>query len=228
MEKWYIKEFSKLTNVTVRTLHHYDQIDLLKPSVRFLNGYRVYSEKDLIKLQQIVALRFFGFSLAVIKDIMNKNKNVIEHLKAQREHMLTQILHLQDASQTLEAIINDIIHNKENLYSPEMLGRFVQLQRSCTDRERAFSKNRWDMLLLEIKSSLDENPESPVGKRLARRWKNILDEISGNDPEFTGAIHISPDNLLQKFPSAHPEILSWIEKALNYEKRIKGQNRASD
>ena len=73
MEKWYIKEFSKLTNVTVRTLHHYDQIDLLKPSVRFPNGYRVYTESDLIKLQQIMALRFLGFSLSVIKDIMKKN-----------------------------------------------------------------------------------------------------------------------------------------------------------
>lgn len=39
----------------MQTLHHYDRINLLKPSIRFANGYRVYSEKDLLKLQQIAA-----------------------------------------------------------------------------------------------------------------------------------------------------------------------------
>ena len=126
--KWYIKEFSRLTNVTVRTLHHYDSIGLLKPSQRFLNGYRVYAESDLIKLQQIVALRFFGFSLSVIKDIMKKNMDVIEHLKAQKDHMQTQILHLQDASKTLNAIIDDIVNNKEHMYSPELLKHVGKLQ----------------------------------------------------------------------------------------------------
>ena len=47
MTQWYVKDLSKLTDVSVQTLHHYDRIDLLKPSVRLSNGYRVYSEKDL-------------------------------------------------------------------------------------------------------------------------------------------------------------------------------------
>jgi DNA-binding transcriptional MerR regulator len=47
MTKWYVKDLSKLTNVSVQTLHHYDRIGLLKPSLRLANGYRLYSEKDL-------------------------------------------------------------------------------------------------------------------------------------------------------------------------------------
>lgn len=121
MQKWYVKEFSKLTNVTVRTLHHYDQIGLLKPSIRLPNGYRIYAETDLVKLQHIVALRFFGFSLSVIKDVMKKDKNVIEHLKAQQENLQAQIAHLQEASVTLSSIINDIINNENQSYSPELL-----------------------------------------------------------------------------------------------------------
>ena len=170
MEKWYVKEFSKLTNVTVRTLHHYDQIGLLKPSLRFPNGYRVYSESDLMKLQQVIALRFFGFSLSVIKDIMKKNVNVIEHLKAQREYMQNQIQHLQEASQTLNSIIDDIVNNKEQMYSPEHLKHFAQLQQSYVKREIADYKKRWEMLLAEIQSNIDEKPNGPVGRRLARRW----------------------------------------------------------
>ena len=59
MTHWYVKTLSKLTGVSVQTLHHYDRIDLLKPSLRLSNGYRVYSEKDLLQLQQIIALKFF-------------------------------------------------------------------------------------------------------------------------------------------------------------------------
>lgn len=46
MTKWYVKDLSKITGVSTQTLHHYDRIDLLKPSIRLANGYRVYSEKD--------------------------------------------------------------------------------------------------------------------------------------------------------------------------------------
>jgi len=51
MKQWYANELSKLIQVSVRTLHHYDKIGLLKPELRLSNGYRVYSEKDLLKLQ---------------------------------------------------------------------------------------------------------------------------------------------------------------------------------
>ncbi|HAT9096872.1 TPA: MerR family DNA-binding transcriptional regulator, partial [Legionella pneumophila subsp. pneumophila] len=60
MTQWFVKDLSQLTSVSVQTLHHYDRIGLLKPSLRLANGYRVYSEKDLLKLQQIIALKFFG------------------------------------------------------------------------------------------------------------------------------------------------------------------------
>ena len=49
MKQWYAKELSQLTQVSVRALHHYDKIGLLKPSMRLPNGYRLYSEKDLLK-----------------------------------------------------------------------------------------------------------------------------------------------------------------------------------
>lgn len=69
---WYVTAFSKLTNVSVRTLHHYDGIGLLKPSLRSDSNYRLYSESDLLKLQTIVALKFFGFSLEQIKVLVKQ------------------------------------------------------------------------------------------------------------------------------------------------------------
>ncbi len=63
MTQWYVKELSQLTEVSVQTLDHYDRIGLLEPSVRLANSYCLYSEKDLLKLQQIIALKFFGFAI---------------------------------------------------------------------------------------------------------------------------------------------------------------------
>jgi DNA-binding transcriptional MerR regulator len=66
-------EFAQLAGVTVRTLHHYDRIGLLKPN-RYTNaGYRLYSKQDLVRLQQIITLKFIGFSLNQIKNLLNSN-----------------------------------------------------------------------------------------------------------------------------------------------------------
>ncbi len=67
MEKWQISEFSKLTGVSVRTLHHYDRIRLLKSSERQSNGFRLYGGKNLEILLQILSLKFLGFELLTIK-----------------------------------------------------------------------------------------------------------------------------------------------------------------
>lgn len=80
MTQWFVKNLSKLTGITVQTLHHYDRIQLLKPSLRLDNGYRVYSEKDLLKLQQIIALKFFGFELSQIKTLLSEEKDALKHL----------------------------------------------------------------------------------------------------------------------------------------------------
>jgi len=53
-------EFAQLAGVTVRTLHHYDRIGLLKPSAYTNAGYRLYGKGDLVRLQQIVTLKFIG------------------------------------------------------------------------------------------------------------------------------------------------------------------------
>jgi DNA-binding transcriptional MerR regulator len=66
-----ISEVAKLTGITVRTLHYYDEIGLLKPSEITEAGYRLYSREDLEILQQILFFRELDFPLSQIKEIMN-------------------------------------------------------------------------------------------------------------------------------------------------------------
>lgn len=87
MAQWYVKDLSKLTGVSVQTLHHYDRIGLLNPSVRLANNYRLYSEKDLLKLQQIIALKYFGFGLAQIKTLLAGNVGLTDHFAVQAQFL---------------------------------------------------------------------------------------------------------------------------------------------
>jgi len=77
-----VKEFADLTNVTVRALHHYDGIGLPRPKRRARNGYRVYAERDLLRLQQIVTLKFMGFRLEEIRRILARPRFAVSRALA--------------------------------------------------------------------------------------------------------------------------------------------------
>ncbi|MGI8505480.1 MAG: MerR family transcriptional regulator [Solirubrobacteraceae bacterium] len=66
-----IGELSRLAGVTVRTLHHYDEIGLLAPSERSDAGYRMYSYEDLTRLQEILVWRQLGFSLIEVQQLLD-------------------------------------------------------------------------------------------------------------------------------------------------------------
>src|SRR3954454_18714659 len=61
-----IGELARRTGLTIRTLHHYDEIGLLRPSLRTESGHRLYAAGDVARLQQVVSLRQLGFSLEEI------------------------------------------------------------------------------------------------------------------------------------------------------------------
>ena len=105
MTEWHIKEISDLTKTSIRMLRHYDKIGLLKPSYRSANGYRCYTAQDLAKLQQIIALRYFGFSLETVKTILQKHHNIYAHLQAQQQVIKEQSVHLQQVDDVLGDIL---------------------------------------------------------------------------------------------------------------------------
>src|SRR5207248_10439792 len=69
---YHVQEFARRAGVTVRALHHYDQLGLLKPSGRSAAGYRLYRDADLVRLQQIVTLKFIGLSLQQIREALKR------------------------------------------------------------------------------------------------------------------------------------------------------------
>src|SRR3954471_24366002 len=67
-----VGELAQRTGLTVRTLHHYDAIGLLKPSLHSEAGYRLYTAGDIARLQQALSLRQLGFSLDEVRDCLDR------------------------------------------------------------------------------------------------------------------------------------------------------------
>lgn len=106
-------EFAKLANVTERTLRYYDKIGLLKPSSILSNGYRQYTDSDLLKLQKILSLKHLGFSIEEIFPIVLEDQNLKESFKMQIDLIDSRIKHMTAIKDSMESIISTI--NDKNI-----------------------------------------------------------------------------------------------------------------
>ncbi|MGB8383548.1 MAG: MerR family transcriptional regulator, partial [Dermatophilaceae bacterium] len=91
-----VGQVAEMFGVTVRTLHHYDEIGLLVPSGRSRAGYRLYTAEDLIRLQQIVVYRRLQFPLEQVARLLADEGDVVGHLRRQREAVMTRLDEMRD------------------------------------------------------------------------------------------------------------------------------------
>lgn len=216
MNRWYVKELSKMTRVSVRTLHHYDQLDLLKPSVRLKNGYRLYSEADLLKLQQIIALKFFGFELSQIKTLLISNHDVMDHFLMQSQLLEEKAEMFLEASQLLKKIISESSDNssvpwKKTIQLIEVYRMKQQLEKTWagkvlnTDELKEYAhfqanleiqpaenkekfEQNWKNLCQEISKNLEQDPSSELGIKIAKRCMEMVNELYGKQKTLQQAI----------------------------------------
>ena len=81
-----VQQLAKLSGVSKRTLHYYDEIDLLKPKAIRSNGYRIYGSEEVTRLQQILFFKSFGLSLIEIQTIMAQDKvTIYQTLQSQQK-----------------------------------------------------------------------------------------------------------------------------------------------
>jgi DNA-binding transcriptional MerR regulator len=86
-----VSQVARLAHVTVRTLHHYDEIGILVPSQRSAAGYRLYSDDDVARLHQILLFRELGFGLDAIADVLDEPAAArLSALKEQRDRLVVQ------------------------------------------------------------------------------------------------------------------------------------------
>lgn len=209
MSRWLVKELADITGTSVQTLHHYDHIGLLKPSGHSAKGYRVYNENDLLKLQQIIALKFFGFELKHIKTLLAGTVSLEEHLLAQASFLDAKAQALLDASSALKKVIQEIgssstipwqsvinlievyrmtekLENSwvKEILTQEELRQYVQFEQDLKKRfnneEKEKFHQNWATLVSEIAKKLKDDPTEKSSKELAQRVMTLINQLYGD------------------------------------------------
>ncbi len=204
IKRWYkASEFARLTGITVRTLHHYDRLGLLKPSGHTAAGYRLYGERDFARLQQIVILKFIGFPLNQIKEILDRGsaplaavlrlqRNLLDEKRRQLDLAIEAIEkvervlasggepHWESFASIIEALNmqNDMEWVKK-YYTEEQLQTLAA--RWSPELQEKASRD-WAELIKEVNASLGEDPASEKVQALAARWRELIEAFTGGDP----------------------------------------------
>lgn len=244
---YHAHQFAQIAGVTVRTLHHYDRLGLLKPQQRSATGYRLYSNSDLARQEQIAVLKFLGLSLHQIRELLKGEPRIRETLRRQ-EHVLLEkrnqldraIKAIQKARRTLgvrpeqdcesfKQILREIKMQNDTdwmkkYYSKQALAKLERRKKLWSpDLQEQVTKD-WAALFKDIEASLSENPAGPKAQALAERWKKLIHGFTGGDPEIQKGLNAKyadqenwPSNM--KKHQIRPEIQAFMMKALKASNR---------
>lgn len=195
-----IREFARLTGVSVRTLHFYDEIGLLKPSsVDEQNGYRFYDEQTLMRMQEILFYRELNFSLKEIRMILSSpdydKQNALKeqkHLLTLKKERLERIISALDSAMKGEIVNMNVFDNSEfeekrNEYAKEAREKWgdTAAYKEYAEKTADYSEDKHK----QVNSAMDERiaefadckrngfaPESQKTQALVKKWQDFITE----------------------------------------------------
>jgi DNA-binding transcriptional MerR regulator len=234
-----VGELARRTGLTIRTLHHYDTIGLLKPSLHSASGYRLYTRADVARLQQVVSLRQLGFALDEIRAFLDRADfsplEVIElHLARLREQMEKQrelcerleglAAHLRSAGEvSAETFVQtiEVMTMIENYYTPEQLEaikkRGEQMAASGVDVATQGQRD-WAQLYADFATEMNNgtDPGDPKLQALLKRKQALIDAFTGGDAGIAQSLNRlwseQGDKLNAQF-GIDPKLSEYIAKA---------------
>ena len=212
-----VGEVAAVTRVSIRTLHHYDRIGLVRPAARSAAGYRLYAAGDLLRLQQTLTLRFLGFPLAKIGELLARpDFDLVASLRIQRGALRDRIAELERIEAALDRLVEGRLATGEwdwelvaeasgavgdglaqggtgmdARYTPEQMARMAELYEAVPREELAAIEAGWAALLPEVRAHHDLNPADPRAVALVERWEALWERTRRawqEDGELLGAV----------------------------------------
>src|SRR5689334_11024143 len=181
-----VGELARRTGLTVRTLHHYDEIGLLKPSGRSESGYRMYDAQDVARLHAIQALRYMRMPLAEIGPLLDgrhaRPEAIIDEQMRALQRQIREATELHDRLALLrEGILAgkalDIADWVESLQRMATFGKYF----SAGELKSIFTRyaevqREWLALQPEVRAHMEAGGaiDSPAGQALTRRWMQLM------------------------------------------------------
>ena len=224
---WYgARAFAELAGVTVRALHHYDRLGLLKPAMRSAAGYRRYRAEDLERLEQITALKFLGLPLAEIRRVLEQGPLLlIDELARQEAGLLEKRRLLDQALQVIKSAQHAIrngeapagvlrrimeamaIQNSSDwlmqYYSPEAKAKLAERAKTFTLEMQRRIGQAWRDYYRDVAALQgQDDPDGSKAAALAERHRELVAAFTRNDLEIEAgltALYRDRENWPSKF-----------------------------
>ncbi|HEO7438565.1 TPA: MerR family transcriptional regulator [Streptococcus agalactiae] len=197
-----VKEISHISGISVRTLHYYDEIDLLPPSFVGENGYRYYDDESLIKLQEILLFKELEFPLKKIKEIMdspNYDRN---------QALLDQIRWLKLKKQRLE----EVIEHAKSIQRGKNMSDFTAYNQEELEAFQEEARTRWGDTdsYKEFENSYSKNDFSMISQAMSQIFKDFgqLKELSPTDEKVQKQVQILQDYITAQFYNCTNDLLA--------------------
>jgi DNA-binding transcriptional MerR regulator len=196
VRRWRVGELAEATGVTVRTLHHFDEIGLVPPGERSPIGHRLYTPEDVVKLYRVLALRELGLPLGEIPAALDGELTTVirDHL-ADVDRRLDALRRLRNRLAGLVSAApsaDELIATMEAIVSTG--DRHVERARE-RHREPGFAMADWKARAARLSEILEgevfrgTDPADPVVQALARDWREIVRELSGGDASIAAMVY---------------------------------------
>ncbi|NGZ74373.1 MerR family transcriptional regulator [Saccharibacillus sp. VR-M41] len=245
-----VKEVSNLAGVSVRTLHHYDELGLLRPEAVSESGYRLYSDGDLERLQQILFFRELGFPLREIGRMLdNPAFDRLEALELQRRMLQEKLKHTR---RMIANIDRSILHAKGEMemtneqrfegidftndpYEQEARERWGdaaidESKRRLADRTRtpelhAELQQEWDERMRAMADARHEDPSSPKAQQLMEEWYAFLGNFGTYSYEAfagLGQMYVQDERFARNLDRYGEGLAAFMSEAMGVYARNKG------
>ncbi len=235
-----VKQLSELAGVSVRTLHYYDEIGLLRPALVGTNHYRYYTDEALFRLQQIMFYRELGLELAQIKGILDdRNFDLVSALQTHRQTLQEKIERLNTLIQTVDTTIMHLIgevnmskkkifegfsEEKQKQYEEEAtklwgdnVKETAKLWNSYSEEKKTAIMAEGSAVYMDIVANMGKGPKSQEIQTLLVRWHDHLRYFYEPSIETLGGLgemyHDHPD-FNATFTAIHPALPGFLKQAI--------------
>ncbi|QNA90918.1 MerR family transcriptional regulator [Massilia sp. Dwa41.01b] len=224
-----IGELAKRTGLTVRTLHHYDDIKLLSPSARSDAGYRLYNEADLARLHRILALRGFGMALADIASYLTGTDLPLAAIVDRQIAVLSSQI---DGASRLRMRLQRLRGQLADRQEPDPADWLTTLEQ-MTMYDNYFTKDEleqlplyqrldevegeWKALVAEVRGLLDGGvaPNDPRARELAQRWMAMVNRDTAANPVLFAKLNAMHEQeaAVQERTGITPAVMAFVQAA---------------
>lgn len=239
-----VTKLAKLSGVSVRTLHWYDEVGLLKPSYHGTNRYRFYEEKELLALQQILFFRELGFELKTIKKVMGRSDfDTVLALSSHREVLKKNLERTKKLIKTIDKTIKHLqgtrkmkeqdmyygfSKEQQAEYEKELIERFGDKVKpsiaECRRNVKGWTKNDWDKSQKEMEAICKElaellkkgiKPESKEVQSLVQRHYEWLKKFwTPTKESYASHADFIVERLRVSYAAYHPQLPEYLAKAI--------------